>query len=278
VCSPAKAVRWQETPTGAIRFPDGSVQTSAATVSGGVPSVNGIGSAVTITGAGTASVQTAASTITVTTPSFGSPVAVGAANAAGVAGTMARSDHVHAHGNQAGGALHADATTSTAGFMSAADKQTVDAAVTYVRTVVVSPVVGDPIASGTALVAALAAITGNSADSPFLVKIEPGTYDIDATALTMKAFVDVEGSGENTTFILASRGNTSAASTGAAVISAASSELRYLTVTNEAPGSLVGVGFFGNTASRLRHVTINSTGATTTSLTWVEDRNTSSAV
>jgi hypothetical protein len=242
-----------------FRFPDGSVQTSAATVTGGVPSVNGITGAVTIAGAGTATVQTAASTITVTTPSFGSPVAVGAANAAGVATTMARSDHVHAHGNQ-------NATTSTAGFMSAADKQTLDDAVVYVRTVVVSPVAGDPIASGTALVAALAGITGNSAASPYLVKIEPGNYDIDAAALTMKTFVDVEGSGENTTFITASRGNTSAVSTAAAVISAASSELRSLTVTNTAPGSLVGIGVFANTASRLRNVTINSTGATTTSI------------
>src|SRR5687768_12586484 len=49
-----------------FRFPDGSVQTSAATVSGGVPSVNSIGTAVTIAGAGTASVTTASSTITVT--------------------------------------------------------------------------------------------------------------------------------------------------------------------------------------------------------------------
>jgi len=35
----------------------------------------------------------------------------------------ARGDHVHAHGAQAGGGLHATATTAVAGFMSAADKQ-----------------------------------------------------------------------------------------------------------------------------------------------------------
>jgi hypothetical protein len=35
----------------------------------------------------------------------------------------ARGDHVHAHGAQAGGGLHATATTGAAGFMSAADKQ-----------------------------------------------------------------------------------------------------------------------------------------------------------
>jgi hypothetical protein len=56
----------------------------------------------------------------------GTPVAVGSANNAGVASTLARSDHVHSHGNQAGGSLHADATTSVAGFMSAADKTKLD--------------------------------------------------------------------------------------------------------------------------------------------------------
>jgi hypothetical protein len=46
--------------------------------------------------------------------------------AAGTAVTLSRSDHVHSHGDQAGGTLHSVATTSTAGFMSAADKQKVD--------------------------------------------------------------------------------------------------------------------------------------------------------
>jgi hypothetical protein len=54
------------------------------------------------------------------------PVNVGSANGAGSASTLSRSDHVHAHGDQAGGTLHAVATTSTAGFMSAADKTKLD--------------------------------------------------------------------------------------------------------------------------------------------------------
>lgn len=49
------------------------------------------------------------------------PAAVGTA-AVGVGTTAARSDHVHAHGNQLGGGLHADATASVAGFQSAAGK------------------------------------------------------------------------------------------------------------------------------------------------------------
>jgi hypothetical protein len=53
------------------------------------------------------------------------PAAVGAADV-GVAASAARADHVHAHGNQAGGSLHANATTSVAGFMSSGDKTKLD--------------------------------------------------------------------------------------------------------------------------------------------------------
>ncbi len=55
------------------------------------------------------------------------PATVATANAVGTGTTAARSDHTHAHGNQAGGALHAVATTSVDGFMSAADKATLNA-------------------------------------------------------------------------------------------------------------------------------------------------------
>ena len=47
-------------------------------------------------------------------------------NAEGVATSLARSDHQHAHGTRGGGTLHAEATTSVAGFMSAADKTKLD--------------------------------------------------------------------------------------------------------------------------------------------------------
>lgn len=54
------------------------------------------------------------------------PAAVGTA-APGTASSVSRHDHVHAHGNQAGGSLHPNATTSVAGFQSAADKTKEDA-------------------------------------------------------------------------------------------------------------------------------------------------------
>ncbi|MNX55070.1 hypothetical protein D3C86_858180 [compost metagenome] len=54
------------------------------------------------------------------------PPAIASAGAVGTAATAARGDHTHAHGNQGGGALHAAATSSTAGFMPAADKTKLD--------------------------------------------------------------------------------------------------------------------------------------------------------
>lgn len=54
------------------------------------------------------------------------PATVGAANAVGAAVTVARADHVHAHGAQTDGTMHAAATTSIAGFLSAADKTKLD--------------------------------------------------------------------------------------------------------------------------------------------------------
>lgn len=55
------------------------------------------------------------------------PPSLGSASA-GVASTSSRSDHVHAHGNQAGGTLHADVIAGGAsGFMSGTDKTKSDA-------------------------------------------------------------------------------------------------------------------------------------------------------
>lgn len=47
-------------------------------------------------------------------------------NAEGNGTALARNNHTHAHGNRGGGSLHALATTSVAGFLSAVDKTTID--------------------------------------------------------------------------------------------------------------------------------------------------------
>jgi len=56
------------------------------------------------------------------------PEPVGLTGAAGTSTDAARADHVHAHGNQTGTSLHALATTSGAGFMSAAQFDLLDGA------------------------------------------------------------------------------------------------------------------------------------------------------
>jgi hypothetical protein len=219
-----------------FKFPDGTIQTSAATQSGGVPSVNGIGGAVTIAGAGTNTVSTVASTITVT----------------------------GSHGNQAGGTLHSVATTGTAGFMSAADKTKLDAVTAYSRTVIVSATPGNAPASGTALINALANISSPSATNTFLLKLEPGVYDIGVTQLVMRSFVDIEGSGEGVTFINAARGNATN-TLSAAVNGASNAELRSLTITNTGNASANSAGFFASSVTtRLSQVTIAASGGTTT--------------
>jgi len=54
------------------------------------------------------------------------PVAVGVANTVGVGTTAARADHAHDHGAQTAGGLHAVASQTVAGFMSATDKTALD--------------------------------------------------------------------------------------------------------------------------------------------------------
>jgi hypothetical protein len=50
------------------------------------------------------------------------PETVGTSNAEGSSNNSARADHVHSHGDQDGGTLHAVATTGENGFMSSTDK------------------------------------------------------------------------------------------------------------------------------------------------------------
>lgn len=58
------------------------------------------------------------------------PVAIGSTNSVGIANALARADHVHDHGSQAGGTTHATVTTSVNGFMSATDKVKLDGVAT----------------------------------------------------------------------------------------------------------------------------------------------------
>jgi hypothetical protein len=90
-----------------------------------------------------------------------------------------------------------------------------------IRTVLVSPVPGNPVASGTALQNALAGISSPSDTNRWLLKIEPGIYDLQAGSLQMRSWVDIEGAGINVTTIRSSE---------TTIIGASNAELRMLTV------------------------------------------------
>lgn len=105
-----------------------------------------------------------------------------------------------------------------------------------------------------------------TADSPCLLKIMPGVYDIGAgNSIQMQPYVDIEGSGEKTTKIKGSVGGDVPASAGL-VYGADNVELRFLTVENVGVGVFV-MGIRSQSCSpSLLHVTAIASGASTQSV------------
>lgn len=123
---------------------------------------------------------------------------------------------------------------------------------TYRRTVVVSPISGGTTTqNGTALLAALNDITTASSTNPYLLKIEPGVYDLNGGTLNMQPYVDIEGSGEDVTTI-------TSGTALATVQGADNAEMRWLTVQNTAAGYAVEANATDSTA-RFLHVTARGT-------------------
>jgi len=90
---------------------------------------------------------------------------------------------------------------------------------------------------------AMNSITDASASNPYLVKIMPGVYTL-SSPLYMQPYVDIEGSGENTTKITATGLVASQGCNAVGVIASANnSEIRFLTVES------IGVpGIYANAA------------------------------
>jgi len=102
----------------------------------------------------------------------------------------------------------------------------------FQRTIIVNSG-GSPTANGTALLAALSGITTNSSSNPWLLKLEPGTHDIGSSTVTMKDYVDVEGSGRDATLITSAQPMNGSSALGAVTVpSGVHCELRGLTVKN----------------------------------------------
>jgi hypothetical protein len=82
----------------------------------------------------------------------------------------------------------------------------------FVRTAIVAPTPGNPTASGTTLLTTLAGLSpAPSSTNKWLVKIEPGIFDVGTTALQMTDYVDIEGSGILVTTIRGNVGPTTVA-------------------------------------------------------------------
>lgn len=104
------------------------------------------------------------------------------------------------------------------------------------------------------ITAALNNITDASPTNHYLIFVAPGTY---TETVTMKPYVDIEGSGELTTKITHAG---SATTTTGTVIGASNAELRFLTVENT--GGTDAVALYNNGASpRLTHISAIASGA-----------------
>lgn len=105
---------------------------------------------------------------------------------------------------------------------------------------------GDPIGNGAALLAAMAKLTDAGPTKPYLLRLEPGLYDLGSGSLPMRPYVDVEGSGMETTTVTAAG---KASLSGGTVLGADHSELRSLSVENRGGPNLDAIAIWNKDAS-----------------------------
>jgi len=110
--------------------------------------------------------------------------------------------------------------------------------------------------SGTLLLNALNAITDASAAKLYLIKIEPGIYDVGSNNVQMKEYVDIAGSGELNTKIT---GNTA---TKGVVVGANYAEIRFLTVENTGGGTRSNAIYNYNASPKISNLAARASGAT----------------
>lgn len=158
--------------------------------------------------------------------------------------------------------LPANAVTSTKildGTVSAADLApdavTVGPDDIFRRVLVVSPAGdgADQAANGAELLAALTFLNGaTSSTARWLIKVEPGVYDVGTALALVPAFADLEGSGEATTRI------TGGGAFTPTILVNSNSELRFLTVENSG-GLSTNVAIQASGTARVTHVTAIAT-------------------
>ncbi|HEX2915877.1 MAG TPA: hypothetical protein VH186_34265 [Chloroflexia bacterium] len=135
--------------------------------------------------------------------------------------------------------------------------------VSLFRTIVVSPN-GTPAQNGTALLTAMTTISNStpSASNPWLLKLEPGNYDLNGNSLTLLPFVDLEGSGEDVTFISSSISSGFPPTQGTLTM-AANSTARLLQVANSNNGFRKAAVVIPATATNVQLSHINAIETTT---------------
>jgi hypothetical protein len=127
----------------------------------------------------------------------------------------------------------------------------------YRRVAVVEPI-GDGAdwrANGAALRRALASIVASAAD-PCLLTLAPGVYDLGAAPLEMKAYVDIEGAGEQATRLTSDVYS----SNSGTIVGADHATLRRLTVSNTGGGAFAVAIYNDGVAPQLTRVTAEVSG------------------
>ena len=99
-----------------------------------------------------------------------------------------------------------------------------------------------------------------SSTNPCLVKIMPGIYRLGNNGLTMQSYVDIEGSGENTTVITSTHSSGSFDAASATVSGADNAEIRFLTVGNQGGSSYSFAIYNGSASPDITNVTATATG------------------
>jgi len=109
----------------------------------------------------------------------------------------------------------------------------------------------------TSIQAALDSITDASASNPYLIMVAPGVY---TERVTMKQYVDIQGSGEGAT-IIKYTGDYFSENDSGTVIGADNAELRLLTVESDGTGNRFATAIYNDaTSPSLLHVTATASG------------------
>jgi hypothetical protein len=86
-----------------------------------------------------------------------------------------------------------------------------------------------------------------------LLKIMPGVYDVGTTSVVMQPYIDIEGSGENTTII---QGNLDSSTSGI-VNGASNAEIRFLTIKHTGGGANAMGIYLSSASPKISNVSIN---------------------